>query len=398
VNFAWHWLKLTTEVDADPFVDVRTGFITGKSPKAAVAFMRRIREVVENQTSLPAAFVDNFGPNETSAPDAFDEQAGHSLLPVYSARMAVRSIFHGTNGFTDQRVGSLTDAGILHFGGHGYPDQVVDGISSALVAKLNLAPCVVFSGACYTGVTGRWFDLPRVSEKWVNPTASFSLNLLANNVIGYFAALHADHGMPVYQEMEYLATTGASLGDIIKHTYDGVILASGGELPNFETLTNGMAELHWSPSEMMRKGTASRILFGDPSLILTAAFSEPPFEIQTKPEGDKTLHVQATLKNERLTATFTDTYHADLAADSRMFNDRALISLELPKDWKKLATVRVIKAEAGRRAIRSRLVGWGLEEDGSALRCHLQVDLAASGFMQSEFRKPGSTIEFILTR
>ena len=108
--------------------------------------------------------------------------------------------------------------------------------------------------------------------------------------------------------------------------------------------------------------------------------------------------MQATLKNERLTATFTDTYHADLAADSRMFNDRALISLELPKDWKKLTTVRVIKAEAGRRAIRSRLVGWGLEEDGSALRCHLQVDLAASGFMQSEFRKPGSTIEFILTR
>src|SRR2546426_10581247 len=30
VNFAWRWLEMTSRLDDDPFVDVRTGFITGR--------------------------------------------------------------------------------------------------------------------------------------------------------------------------------------------------------------------------------------------------------------------------------------------------------------------------------------------------------------------------------
>ena len=63
VNFAWKWLRLTTELDADPFVDVRTGFITGKEPSAALSFVRRIRTAIEKKTPLPGLAVENFGPN-----------------------------------------------------------------------------------------------------------------------------------------------------------------------------------------------------------------------------------------------------------------------------------------------------------------------------------------------
>src|SRR5438128_4154510 len=35
VNLAWAWLAMTTKLDDDPFVDVRTGFITGATPKDA---------------------------------------------------------------------------------------------------------------------------------------------------------------------------------------------------------------------------------------------------------------------------------------------------------------------------------------------------------------------------
>src|SRR5205823_7823156 len=64
VNFAWAWLALTTRLDDDPFVDVRTGFITGATAKDAAAFVERIAAVAERDAKLPGAFVDDLGPPE----------------------------------------------------------------------------------------------------------------------------------------------------------------------------------------------------------------------------------------------------------------------------------------------------------------------------------------------
>jgi hypothetical protein len=82
-----------------------------------------------------------------------------------------RSIFHGKKRFTDERLGSMAEAGLVHFGGHGNPDRIDDGLTAGQVPRLQLAPCVVFNGACYTGVTGRWFDQTagRLAEKRVAP-------------------------------------------------------------------------------------------------------------------------------------------------------------------------------------------------------------------------------------
>jgi hypothetical protein len=92
-------------------LDVRTGFITGQNPAAALGFAHRIRAFVESKTPLAGLAVDNLGPNAM--------------------------------------------AGIVHFGGHGYPDGIVDGLSAAQARDLKLGPCIVFNGACYTGVMGR---------------------------------------------------------------------------------------------------------------------------------------------------------------------------------------------------------------------------------------------------
>jgi hypothetical protein len=395
VNFAWRWLTLTTELDADPFVDVRTGFITGKNAGAADKFMARIAAAVEGQFSLPAVMVDNFGPNAAAPAGAFNTRPNNSFLPALARRCQLRSISHGTQGFTKERLDSMEAAGFVHFGGHGSPDRIVEGLLGAWVPQLKLAPCIVFNGACYTGVTRRWFELgPAVEERSVAED-SFCLNLLANNVIGYFAALHFDHGMPVYQEIEQMAVSGQTLGDIIKHTHDGVILASGGKLPAFEVLSDGMPAPKWSPSELMRKGTASRILFGDPALIVAGAFTAPPFTITVSAQSESILRITAVLNNDRLQATFTDTYHDDLAAQKNMFNDRALIVCELPADWKEVANLEVTKAEAGGKSIPHRLVGFGVEHDENKHRLCAQVDLAARGFMKSDFRRAGATVVLV---
>jgi len=400
VNFAWQWLRLSAAVDDDPFVDVRTGFITGESPQAAAAFVRRIRAAVEGRLRLPAVVIDNLGPNTTAIPSMFLKMPGSFFLRVFAWRFWIYTISHGTRGLTKKHLGSMEGAGLIHFGGHGYPDGIVDGLKGLDVRRLKLAPCLVFSGACYTGVTRRWFrmDARKIPEERVDTDNCFCLGLLANNVVGYLAALHADHGIPVYQEMEYLAFTGAPLGEILKHTHDGVILACGARMPQFETLTDGVARPRWTPSDVMLKGTASRVLFGDPAMTVLDKLAPPPFEIARTSPDNETLRVKAVLKNINLKSTFTDTYHADLASNRNLFNDRARIWCDLPKGWDAIQSVRVVKVAAGSQQLRHRLVGFGLEKEGTSRRLHVQVDVPTTGYMQSPFRQRSAVVELEVRR
>ncbi len=396
VNFAWSWLKLTTEVDDDPFVDVRTGFVTGADAEAAVDFMMRVRDALEGRRQLPGALVDNLGPNPMARKSAFSKMPQNPMIPVLGERLGANTISHGTQGFTDKRLASMANAGLVHFGGHGYPDRIEDGLLARQVPDLTLAPCVVFSGACYTGVTGRWYDVSSrpIKERQVETQESFCLEILRNNVIGYLAALHADHGIPVYQEMEYMATNGASLGDIIKHTHDGVVMGAGGDVPDLPELDDEMALSEWTPADFMLKGTAARVLFGDPALIVTDAFADPPFDIALEERGAQSLGVTASLKNTALKSTFADTYYSDMSATDQ-FNDRALIVCELPAQWKTVESVEVLRVQADSKSLAHRLIGFGLEKDRGRRLLHVQVDLPSTGHMQSAFRIPGALVELL---
>ena len=271
-----------------------------------------------------------------------------------------------------------------------------DGVRGAQARQLKLSPCVVFNGACYTGVTRLWYDMQtrhgKIAEHNVQQAESFCLNLLGNSAVAYLAALHPDHGMPVYQEMEFAAYSGQSLGDVIKHTYDGVILGAGGKLPAFERLAAGSPAPRWSPSEMMLKGTAARVLFGDPAMIVTAPFTKPPFSVTVR-EADGALAIRATLVNTKLKSTYTDTYHADLSRDPNQFNDRALIAAPLPASWKNVGNVEVTRVQAGGKTMSHRLIGYGVQSEQGSNSLHVQVDVPAHGFMQSAFRNVGSTVE-----
>jgi len=405
VNFAWGWLTLCTELNDDPLVDVRTGIITGASARDAAAFVERISAAVNGKNTLPARFVDNMGPNMQAGKKDFLQQAGSFMIPGLGGRLDLSVISHGSEAFTEKHLDSMNGAGWVHFGGHGSPERIDDGLRGTLVASLKLAPSVVFNGACYTGVTYRWYDQfnagGKVAEKTVAAADCFCLNTLRTDAIAYLAALHPDHGMPVYQEMEFLAYSGAPLGDVIKHTQDGVIIASGGRLPKFDRLAAGMDPPAWSPSETMLKGTASRVLFGDPSVIAGEAFATPPFKVAVKADGDS-LSVLATLTNAALKSSFTDTYWNDLSGDKAPFNDRALIVADLPADWKKVGRVDVIEVKAGGQALKSKLVGYAVEEADAARhtagRVHVQVDVPATGFMQSALRVAGATVELKLSR
>jgi hypothetical protein len=398
VNFAWRWLTMTSQLDDDPFVDVRTGFITGDSPEAADAFVGRIVSAAAGGLQLPGSFVDNLGPNEQAAAQQFVKRPGSWMIPVLGARCRMHSLSHGKQGFTEDRLESMSGAGLLHFGGHGHPERVDDGATGAQAGRLKLDPCVVFNGACYTGVTHRWFDQmgPTVTEQTVKPEDCFCLQLLRNQVVGYLAAIHPDHGMPVYQEMEYLAHSGAPLGAVIKYTYDGIVVGGGGRLPEFEQLKGGMKPQAWTPKDVMLKGTAARILFGDPALVVSDSFTPPPFSI-TVAEDAAGLRITAVLQNPKLTSTFTDTYQNDLNLQAP-FNDRALLVADLPQGWETVKDVEVIRVVAGGKALSSKLIGFAVERDQGVMRLHVQVDVPATGFQQSPLRTAGATVELIARR
>jgi hypothetical protein len=398
VNFAWRWLTMSSQIDDDPFVDVRTGFITAATPEAAAEFVERIASVAAGQMRIPGACVDNLGPSEQGPERSFNTFPGAMLLPsALSERFSSRSISHGKGGFTDERLSALDGAGLIHLGGHGHPDRIDDGLRAAQLPGLKLAPCVVFNGACYTGVTNRWYEQSTgiAVEKTVDPGDSFCLKLLQKDVAGYLAALHPDHGMPVYQEMEFLACEGASLGDVIKHTYDGVVMGAGGKLPTFEPLSAGSPSPR-TPADVMLQGTAARILFGDPALVVCDGFLPAPFSIKTLESG-KDLRITATLTNPDLKSTFTDTYYNDLNPQTP-FNDRALLAVELPRGWDSVKSVDVIGVHAGEKAIPHRLIGQAVERDDNRVWLHVQIDVRVQGFQQSPLRTRGATVEFVLTR
>jgi len=394
VNFAWKWLKMASEIDNDPFVDLCYGFITGRNAEAATAFMKRIKAAASGKLKLAGKMIDNLGPNTQAQPSAFYQNRGSFMIPVFSERFSLETISHGTRGFTKERLNSMDGAGIIHWGGHGYPDRVVDSLNGLYVQKLKLSPCIAFNGACYTGVTSTWFDMRtgKLQEQEVDASKSFCLGVLSNNVIAYFASLHPDHGIPVYQEMEYMAASGASLGEIIKHTYDGVVLGNGGALPDFETLVDGMI-LNWSPKEIMLNGTASRVLFGDPAYVPIKAFASPPFDLKIKIKEEE-LEIVATLLNPILKSTYTDTYQSDMSK-TRQFNDRALLIFALPEGWDIIKKVSISDVTVESKSIKHRMIGYAVEAEGNKSYLHIQIDLPSSGYMQSQFRQKGAMIRLI---
>jgi hypothetical protein len=398
VNFGWRWLTMTSRIDADPFVDLRTGFITGATPQTVQDFVERIAAAAAGQTHLPGALVDDLGPPEQGTQTYFNTFTGAPMLPAeWDRRFTARSISHGRGSFTDDRLDALQNAGLVHFGGHGHPDRIDDGLTAGQLSRLSLAPCVVFNGACYTGVTRRWFDqmTGSVAEKDVAAENCFCLKLLEKKeVVAYLAALHPDHGMPVYQEMEFLACQGASLGDVIKHTYDGVVLGAGGKLPAFEPLRSGDTSQSSTPADVMLKGTAARILFGDPALVVCDPILAPPFSVTTVADGDS-LRVTATVSNAGLKSTFTDTYQNDLSPQAP-FNDRALFVVKLPDGWTTVSAVEAVAINAGRKPLAHRLVGYAIEQEGSDRRLHVQIDVAADGFQKSPLRSTSVSVEFLV--
>jgi len=387
VNFAWRWLSAASRLDDDPFTDLCYGVITGGTPEEAISFWNRTQEAAHTPSIISPTLLDCLGPNQLNNDRVFVHRrlfwAGW-----LRGKIDARGMNNGLRGFADADLPKLSGYGILHFGGHGYPERIDHGLTAEQLSRAQLSPSVVFSGACSTGVTHRAFEMGPGGwqERTYAPDESFCLTMLRQPVVAYFAATHPDHGVPVYQEMEYWLTTGCTLGEAMKHTYDGVAVANGGRALDFPVLKGGEPLPGWGPTEIMLYGTASRVLFGDPRLRVCGPVHDRPVSV-----ADSTL----TVADPQVAYSLTDTYHSDTSAVPNGFNDRVYGTIPLAPGEPDPTEVTA-RAEAGGRAVESRVVGFAVEEWGGSRLLHVQVDPPSTGYLQGPIRRKGATVALTL--
>jgi len=391
VNFAWRWLSVASRLDDDPFVDLYYGVITGATPDDALAFWKRIREAERDPTAITPRLLDCLGPNQLNN----DRVVVHRQLfwaGWLRGKIDARGMNNGLRGFADRDLGRLTGYGILHLGGHGYPDRIDQGLTAAQLARARLSPSLAFNGACSTGVTSRAFEM--ANGRWVErtyaPEQSFCLTMLKQPVVGYLAATHPDHGVPVYQEMEHWLTTGCTLGEVIKHTYDAVVVANGGRRPDFPVLKGGEPMPAWSPQEVMLYGTASRLLFGDPRLRLCGPVNDPALRVHEPVGTGDVLSTIAKVANQNVGFSMMDTFESDMATQTNGFNDRVYMEVLLPPGVQ-VADVTA-DAIADGKPVTCRVVGYAVEEWGRERRLHAQVDLPSTGYQRGPIRTKAATV------
>ncbi|HJN15816.1 MAG TPA: hypothetical protein QGH10_10010, partial [Armatimonadota bacterium] len=314
-----------------------------------------------------------------------------------SGKLECRGMNNGRQGFPDEKLDKLSGYGIYHFGGHGYPDRIDQGLTADQLSRTELGPSIAFNGACSTGVTERYFEMTGGgwAEKTYEPDSSFCLQMLRQPVLAYFAATHPDHGVPVYQEMERLFTTGCSMGEVIKHTYDAVVVGNGGEPLELVDLSDGAPIAAWGPTEIMLYGTASRVLYGDPTLRVMDALAEPGLAVESTEGEGGAITATVTVTNPDIAFSLQDTFHSDMSAQQNGFNDR--IYVQIPLTTTETIGSASAVASANGKPIRSRVVGFAIEEWAGKRTLHVQVDLESSGYQQGPIRRECATVELTLT-
>jgi hypothetical protein len=367
VNLHFALLEMVAALDADPFADVAFGYVTGATAEEALAFVDRFLELQKKKQPLPRRLVE-FGPI-AQGPPQFGGPHSHELAKGWKRWFA----FHGPVEGMLAKKDILAGAGILAAGGHGMPGGVVDGLSGRDLRQhaLDLSPALYFSGPCYCGVTGGWFEpsAQGASRRVVEATESFALAAIASGVSALFAGFDPDRGETCSQEMEHLLVTGGALGHATKQTYDGVAVARRAPKLALFRYTHGKPAPHKDLVDTMTGGGACRALFGDPTWRPIERCAEPLFEIESR---DTPKAFTLTWQCDR-----PDTSHwssVDVYRCDGGWTHRIAFTVELP-----LATARNLKRfevselTAGGKPLEHRFPTAMLERWGGKARLHVYL-------------------------
>ncbi len=387
-DLARRFLKLSTEVDDDPFVDFAFGYITGRDAEDAVALARAgvAREPLEGDPRWAMVAGDTPRSQEHAQPLLLRDEslagrsyycAGERTFPEAGRDVA----------FLGEAMAKLDGAvDMLTFAGHGYPQEVVGGPRAQDVRGLDLSGAVVLNVACYTGVTSRWFEPdPRAGverERIVAPEDSFSLAILGAGVVGYTAYLCPRPAGPELDcDRASLIADGLSLGEARRRDYDKTVLGFlgyGEDGLALEPMEDG-AKLRRTGDDVrdfMLEGATGGVLFGDPACV--------PF---ARREGQSPVAVEAEAERGglriRAEAGVTALYLHCSDPTAQMGGKMAMkVHARIPLGELQVADVVVDDLRIGHLVQTTRVL-WAVEEDQGERFLQLKVNFPRGEVMSA---------------
>lgn len=385
-NLARRFLRVASQVDADPFVDFGYGFITGATPEDAKAFVANIVRVssMERPRTVGEAVV--WGGDGGCVADEQPYAAG--TLKFASRRLAFRAPDgkHGRDqAFIDANLPSLGGRGAVMFGGHGMPWEIGTGPRAEDVARVSLFPAVVFNYACHTGVALRWHnetyepDTIRHTIEAIAPERSFALSVIKAGATGYVAYVNPRPAGPELSIDFQRVLAGASLGESRRADWAKVTLGYLGfgekeivppaVVDGARTPRNGLDAVR----DLMLDGATGGILYGDPALRPFAASPGTlPQSVEVKPDG-KNLRVTFRVSADSAWVWCCDPFRKDGDGMAMKVCDR----IELPRAFGDPASVEVESATWGKTALKALPVVAAEEQDQGKRWLHLKAGFSA---------------------
>ncbi|MEZ5964819.1 MAG: hypothetical protein R3F56_13320 [Planctomycetota bacterium] len=376
--FARRFLQLATEIDDDPFVDFAYGYITGRDVADARSLVDR--GLARRPKSGESRLAEVVGGVDRSGVSRRHEDLGGRAVPLVRIASAGARAFPETGRDRDFLLANLPDltgADVVTFIGHGYPREVVGGPTAAELAELRLDDAVVLNVACYTGVTGRFFEDDyrerRRAAKEVAADESFGLALLHTGVVGYTAYLcPRPAGPELATDLAALVVDGISLGEARRRDYDKTVLGYLGFGEERLSLRPVRAEDDLpTPKDpvrdLMLEGATGGVLFGDPAAVPFAGTPDRPVvEVRTESiDGGFEVHAEADFHGVAL-------HCSDPTA--RMGQTMALkVYARLPLGDQHVREVDAGEMTLAGRPVRTRVV-WAVEHDHGARFLQVKIN------------------------
>lgn len=272
-NLVQDVLKLSTQVDDDPFVDFAYGYITGRDAQAAVSLVNASASTVHDTASITQFFVAS-----DQLPRSMEQKI---KWPLRKGSVPVTSFF--SRGDKDEKrdekfiaksMKKLDDSPILLFESHGYPDGLVGGPKASDLAGRSFNGSVALNVACYTGVTSTWFEddwsTGQVRERTVEPKDSFCLQMIDRGVAAYFAyACPRPSGPTMRGNSLLVASAGLTVGELQRQNLNSTVLAhlmAGSDSIEIKKVADGnKISTKRAPGQYVRRMSTGSMLIGDPA-------------------------------------------------------------------------------------------------------------------------------------
>jgi hypothetical protein len=350
-NLPRRLLPILTRFDEDPFVDCAFGVITGATGEDAQKFVENILRAPQGELPLRKFETTSVVVDECMLvrPRRADGGVARSLE---TTELWVTGRDSSWEEFLASHRAGAESAGLVEWGHCGdsqgiwlfsmyrnmdqekhwkyEPEKVgrdPDGemprmTPKSLLEGVDLFPAVVVNGSCHSAVTARTIVGPDIISTFgdteglvrfyrIEPEESFPLMAIRHGATAYIAPLAANNANRVGIEQWWILRGGAPLGEVMKRTYDELVMGSEQHQLSFELFEEGRPEPH---EAAMFHDTAHRILFGDPRFVPWRDVVPTSHEVQLEWKGDK-LHVHVHWKQLRgdpwVWDPWRDTRHAD---------------------------------------------------------------------------------------